>query len=356
MRILFMGEPENHINVSSHNARALRQAGAEAVFDPGAFWSTRQWRKTALDFDLIHLISYSQNDPWLLRKIAVARMLGTPILRMWVGSDVLWCLRYAPAARFARAMQSLSVRQFTVADHLGQELEEISIRAETLPIIADITPAAVDPPPLPDRPTALAYLQSDDRREFYGGHIIDELIRRRPDIHFLIVNDPETDYSAFANVESLGQVDDMAQVYARSTVLIRPTAHDGMPRMMLEALSNGRHAICSYPYPHCRRATDLESFERALDELTASPAINEAGRRFVLDRFNRTRSTGDLLDICNRLGRLPRPIRAIHGIAATAVSLARHASTYRGNHYAPLAQDQWHRISSQTGKATLGPC
>ena len=36
MRILFMGEPENQINVSSHNARALRQAGLEAVFDESA--------------------------------------------------------------------------------------------------------------------------------------------------------------------------------------------------------------------------------------------------------------------------------------------------------------------------------
>ena len=275
---------------------------------------------------------------------------------MWVGSDVLWALRYTPATRFARAIQSLGVAQVTVADHLADELAEIGIRAATLPIIAEFTTPTAPPPPLPDRPTVLAYLPGDDRREFYGGHIVDALIRRRPDVFFLIANDLNTDYSSLPNVESVGLIDDMSSIYARTTVLVRPTAHDGMPRMMLEALSHGRHAVCSYPYPHCHRATDIESFADVLDDLLANPTLNEAGRQFVTDHFDRAQAAQKLLSLCEKYRRFPRPLRALAGAARTLRTLTSHWSTCRGSEYLPLPTDEWQRIIKKAAPPTLELC
>ena len=303
-----------------------------------SFWSSSAWREICKNTDIIHLISYAQNDPWFYRKLWIARWYGGPIVRLWVGTDVLWARSYAPARRFAGAFSALGVREFTVADHLAAELREIDIRAEVIPIIADfVRPQA--PPPLPDKPTVLAYLSSDYRRNFYGGRIIDALIRRRPSITFLIVHDADTDYSWASNVVSLGTVSDMASVYARSTLLVRPTAHDGMPRMMLEALSFGRQVVCSQVYPHCHHAADVDGYLRAVDAVLSQPSGNEAGREYVLEHFERDRACRATFDRFTALLRPSRTIRRGAGAFRALASLVNHGPVWRGRKYVPPESD-----------------
>jgi hypothetical protein len=335
MRILFMGESGGGVDVTSQNARALGRVGADVEFDAGDGWSSKAWRETCRRIDLIHLITYSQHDPWLLRKLWVARLYGVPVVRMWVGSDVLWANQFAAAGEFARALTGLGAVNLTVADHLADELRGIGIGAATIPIIADFFAEPGDSPPLPEQPTVLAYLTSDYRRRFYGGHIIDEMIRRRPEVKFLIVNDPDTDYSDWPNVESPGTISDMQPIYARSTVLVRPTAHDGMPRMMLEALSFGRHAICSHPYPQCLHANTLDGFFDGLDRVLADATLNEAGREYVFQHFARERAALHTMELFRVMICRRRAVRRIAGVAQGVKTMLTHWATWRGRGYRP---------------------
>ncbi len=296
MRVLFTGEPDNGTSPSSQNAAALASVGVPALFDDDRYgWRSRSWQETCDDCDAIHLVTYSQCHWVLLRKLWRARMRGVQIVRYWVGSDVLWARWHAPSRRFAQALGNLGTLNLAVADHLVDELSAVGVQAETVPVITPHVSADAEPHPLPKEFTVLCYLPTR-RRAFYGGPVIDRLIRELPDVRFIILGDQGTDYSRFDHVESLGYVEDLPRTIGRSTVHVRPTLHDGMPRMVLEMLSHGRHAVTSYPYPHCQQAKDVESICRVLKRLRRGAEFNLKGREWVCDNFATSLTAGCLRD------------------------------------------------------------
>lgn len=293
MRVLFVGEPDNGYNCTAHNAQALSTVGVQALFDTGAGWRSAEWRQLCRQADVVHVVTYAQQNWMLLRKLWRARMMGLPVVRYWVGSDCLWARFHEPSRRFAQALAHLEVVNLAVADHLVEELARIHVEARYTPIVTPHICSGAQPQRLPSRVTALCYLPSH-KREFYGAGIIDALIRDLPGVQFIVLCDQATDYSAFANVESPGHVEDLARTIGRCTVLVRPTMHDGMPRLMLEMLSRGRHAVCSQPYPHCLQADSLAEYKQALRTLADGAEFNLEGREYVCRNFE-TRHTVKLL-------------------------------------------------------------
>lgn len=295
MHVHFLGEPDNGIRPSSQWARALSSLGLDVTVSAEPEWDRQAWHEVCNRCDVIHLITYSQNDHRLLRKLWQARKRGVALVRTWVGSDCLWALHHRPTRRFAHDLARLGTLQLTVADHLTDELAQIGLPASTIPSIAPGLVSEGDPPPWPERFSVLCYLPSR-RRVFYGGAIFDGLVEAFPEVDFVVLCDGETDYRDRPNVTSIDHADNMAAVVARCSVLVRPAMHDGMPKMVLEVLSLGRQVIASHEYPHCHCAHHPQEYAEILRAIQRQPQMNVDGCRHVRTTFAVERTIGVFLD------------------------------------------------------------
>ena len=113
--------------------------------------------------------------------------------------------------------------------------------------------------------TVLAYAV-DDRGDLYGLDFILELARRRPDIPFLLLAATPND-ALPANVTALDWVEDTREVMSQSTLYIRPTSHDGLSNLVLEALAFGRHVMWTHPFPGVDVIDSVEAAQVRIDEL-----------------------------------------------------------------------------------------
>ena len=211
------------------------------------------------------------------------RRFGKPIIKHWVGSDVLRAGE--PAVREQNRLNH--IEHWADAPWLADELRTSGIDAK----VVGLSPvAAVPPMPLPDAPlTVLTYLP-DDKFEFYGAQIVYDLARRLPDARFLVLASERRNRPAPDNVEFLGYHQDMEAVYARCHVLVRLAEHDGMSQMILEALGHGRYAVWNYALEGVLLATTCEQAEnhlRALESKVHAGTLgpNEQGRDFVRRDF-----------------------------------------------------------------------
>lgn len=223
----------------------------------------------------------------------IAHLLNIPIVVHWVGTDVLTAVRF-----FKENPQFLEViirraTHWAGAPWLVEELEEIKIRSQFVPLPLDTVDIALsnDPPPLPDRFTVLSYLP-DDRPQFYGSDYIVQLAREFQDVHFLIVGTKgKLITDKLPNVQFLGWVDNMYELYAKTTVVIRMTQHDGYGGTVQEALATGRYAIWIYPFPGALQAKDYPSLcdhIRRLINLHRKSLlrINKRGRDYMKEHMN----------------------------------------------------------------------
>ncbi|MCC6421742.1 MAG: hypothetical protein IT429_26290 [Gemmataceae bacterium] len=273
MRVLFAGEPNDGISVSSHHARLLAQVGVEVAFDePGL-----SWRQVGRDVDIVHVVTGLQTDNALLRRIVKARSTGAAIIRFWTGLDVLWAQVHGPTLRFAQTLDHLRCLQIAPTPDLADRLRRIGISARPGPVATALVCARQNPQPLPPQFTVLARLPAD-RREFFGGPIVDALIRRFRAARFLILGDDPARYRGIESVEALPYVDDVSRTIQRATVLVQPVRWGRRSRLMLEVLSHGRHVVSSIPHEQARFAETTEGFAAALRELGADPPFHLEGR------------------------------------------------------------------------------
>ncbi len=211
---------------------------------------------------------------WLAR-------LGIPTLTLWIGSDVVL---HAPFASRAFAERSW---HWCVASWLRDELTGAGIEAEVVRITPPHVPHPA--PALPPRFAVLAYALQD-RGELYGLEFVLELASRRPDIQFFLLGATPAE-SLPANVAALGWVGDMDAVMARTTIYVRPTAHDGLSNLVLEALANGRYVMWTYPFPGADAVDTVDAAEARLNELHRQYAEgrlspNTEGRAAVIEMFD----------------------------------------------------------------------
>ena len=221
---------------------------------------------------------------WLAR-------LGVPTLILWIGSDVLLLAPYASMDVQADAWH------WCVASWLRDELAESGIDAEVVATTPPHFPEVM--PALPPRFTVLAYTLAD-RSELYGLDLLLELARRRPDIPFFLLGAIPTEQLP-DNVTALGWIGDTAEITCQTTVYVRPTAHDGLSNLVLEALANGRHVLWTYPFPGVDTVEDVDAAEARLNELYRQHAegalpLNQEGREAVLEMFEPSAVRNDILE------------------------------------------------------------
>ena len=74
----------------------------------------------------------------------------------------------------------------------------------------------------------------------------------------------------------------MAPLYEQYPILLRVARHDGLPKMVLEALACGNQVIFEYPFAGCRHARTEEEASAALGQIIAAGCpVNRAGHEFV---------------------------------------------------------------------------
>jgi hypothetical protein len=212
-----------------------------------------------------------------------ARLLNRPIVKHWIGTDVL----RAGEQEVRRQAAADNVTHWADAPWLAEELAKAGIKAEVVALspVEAVTERPMRPQPL----TALWYLP-DSAFEFYGGQMALSLARRLPDARFLVVASERGGRPAAPNIEFAGYLADMEDAYERAHVLVRMPDHDGLSQMIIEALNRGRHAIWNYAFPHTLRAVGEEDVHAHLSRLAAALAagsleLNAGGRDYVRQQY-----------------------------------------------------------------------
>lgn len=227
-------------------------------------------------FDYAIYIDYGMPSAWLVRQFAIMALLGVRIIRWWVGSDVLYLLDDVPTSRRSQQLDRHVSANFCVSSHLTHELRKANIESVQIPIV----PSSL--PPLDKywdsglARSVLVYLPKN-REEFYGAKVLDRLVADNPATEFILVSNDGARYRGHPNVVGLGWVDDMEQVYSRAGSLLRLTSHDGLPRMVIEALARGKYVVYSWPFDGCSLAKTYEEAGSALKYIARATEVNSEG-------------------------------------------------------------------------------
>ncbi len=206
---------------------------------------------------------------------ARAKRAGCLTVNHWIGTDVFETRR-RPDLREALPRTPVDLH-LAVAPWLCEELGQLGVEAREFPIVPpDLRPRAV---PLPSRHAVLAYA-GEGREDFYGVPALCELARSFPSVPFRLCGGGRLGPGAPANVEALGRLDPgaMEALYERSSVLVRLAEHDGLSKMVLDALARGREAVWNHPFEGARLAAGMEAARGILGEIfSAPPRLNERG-------------------------------------------------------------------------------
>lgn len=252
------------------------------------FLSHEEWYKMKFS----RKIGYLQNTNimhflWGQRKLGdfiFAKILGIRIINHYIGTDVWRLMKEKPSKKFKAYLSNLLAdRVFCVSAGLQKELSLLGTQAKILPLAFGSYPDIV--PQLPKRLNVYSYVP-ESRSEFYGWSFIEQLIRQYPDIQFYILANKGNGYHHYPNVEFLGWQDDIRQWIKDSYIYLRLTQHDGLPKMILEALAYGRQVIFSGEFPHCHRSTNFSELKSCFDNLLNKPKLNHEGAKFVREEYN----------------------------------------------------------------------
>ncbi|MHB9879193.1 hypothetical protein ACSMXM_05980 [Pacificimonas sp. ICDLI1SI03] len=280
MRVLIAGEPATHSAPALSIGSVLQEEGLQVSFSEGAETTDqRRWLKLVRSHDLVIVTVYGKPTRYFARQLHMARLFGCRIIRVWVGTDVLRAADDAEAVELTHFFGRAIDLNIAMAEHLVLELAQIGVDAVFVPSVSQLKPDSVPDDTRPC-PAVLVYLPAS-RKEFYREPLIAETIAANPDLSFIIVGDDTHCLAHFGNVESLGWVSDMQGVWNRAGVLLRLTQHDGLPRMVLDALGQGKYVIYSWPLQGCWYATDAESVNAALADFRAATNVNQAGMEAV---------------------------------------------------------------------------
>jgi hypothetical protein len=276
MHVHFIGEPNDHISVSSHHARALAESGVTISFAENEPAKEANRPRP----DVIHLVTFEQTSNDLLRQLVHARMAGIPIVRYWIGRDVIWSKHHAPSREFARALVRMGALQLCRTPELAHQLSTLGVPAKALPVISSNLSSVAPPQALPKSFTALCYLPAE-RREFHGGSVIDALIGQLPSVRFLILGGGGASLADQPNVEWLRESTESVRAIQRSTVVVDARVDGALSRLALESLCHGRHVITGYDLPYARIARTPEEIVEAIRSLRDEPTFNLDGRSYV---------------------------------------------------------------------------
>ena len=287
IKILILGE-EYHARAFSDQLKNYENG----VFEP-KYTSELTNEPHLKNYDLFHLISTP------LPLISKLSKYGQPILYHWIGTDVYRFIEDSYIKRQLKKYFILSplVKNLVVWNNLKNELSQFNVKSTVLPLVE--FSIKKDIPPLPKKFSILTYVPFK-RWEYYNGDMILKLAEKFPDIDFhLLAAEGKTVKSL--NVYTYGFVEDITPFHRNSTVHIRITKHDGLAKMVLEALSYGRLVLWNIPFPHCIRVNTLDDCISTINSLKKKQELNLAGKTFVEQNFNKQKILDNYYHLCKSI-------------------------------------------------------
>lgn len=193
---------------------------------------------SAQKYDVVHALYPSHRIT--LKMVQHAVKNDKHVTLHWIGSDVLLAEKRNLFKKYDNLFNR--VTNIAVAPWLKKELEEMNIPVDHIIPLVPPELSQARPLPLPKKFRVLYYLPKLGEK-IYHPEIITLIAENFPDIDIIVVGGG--DIPPLSNVVNLGRVprEDMLKVYGKIVVLVRYTKHDGLPLMILEALSYGRYIV-----------------------------------------------------------------------------------------------------------------
>ena len=280
--VIMVGETPSSSAPTLTLSKALERLGVAVRFAEPAKLRRIEWVRLLRSATLILLVSYEGIDPYLLSQLATAVAMDVPIVRWWVGTDVLNALARDDAQSAAKRLNTIVSTNIAVAPHLVEELASVGILAHYVPSVLDPGLISSQVIAWSDAPKPVLVYMPGWRKDFYGLSVIEPAIVANPHITFIVVADDTHRLACHPNVESLGWVADMSSIYERAGCVLRVTSHDGLPRMLIEALLRGLYGMYSWRLDGCWEVRTTDDILDALRRYEAAQTPNEAGRAAML--------------------------------------------------------------------------
>lgn len=245
--------------------------------------------------DIVHFLNAKNS----LTECLLAKLTGTAVINHWIGTDVLRASTNPVRALKARICAKLMEESLAVSSLLQTELKNIRVKSRVVPFCRLSPERRVAP--LPEKFTVLTYL-NPRKPEFYGAEIIRQLAYRFPEVEFRILA-LQTLGQVSPNIRCLGWREDVLQQLKQSSVLVRMTKHDGLPNMILEALSCGRQVIWSFDFPFCHKAHNLKEAGEILSRLIRDCPLNTEGADYVVQTYSQDTIIQDIIRVYEKLHR-----------------------------------------------------
>ncbi len=280
--VVIVGEKPKIPAPSFTLSKSLSRLGIGSRFAEANLMSRAEWIRLLRGAMAVVIVSYTEMGTYLVSQLATAVALSIPIVRWWVGTDVLNAISSNAGIRNAKRTDWIVSKNVAVAPHLVDELSTIGIRAQYVPSVIDSDMSSIVMADWArDTKPVLLYLPGR-RKKFFGIDAIKPVIARNPDLTFIVVADDTHSLAAYPNVESLGWVADMSHLYLRAGCVLRITDHDGLPRMLIEAMLRGLYAIYAWPLLGCWTARTSDEIDAALVRYRSATRPNLEGRIAML--------------------------------------------------------------------------
>jgi hypothetical protein len=231
-------------------------------------------------------VLYSIGQPVPAKTVQLLiRLFRKPRVVHWVGSDIT-LLKSRPQMR--RQFNLVGTLHIAEIEWEVEDLRSLGIEAAIAPLPPRLSNGPVLPA-LPEIFTILAYLPRE-RTAFYGGREVELLIRDflgKP-VRFIIVGGGVVEAPPGAPVENVGWTHTLAEVYARSTALVRFTSNDGLALMVLEALAMGRHVLWTKSFPFVRKVTTYDELKGGVADLFERHCAGQLTPQWEASQYIRT--------------------------------------------------------------------
>jgi hypothetical protein len=188
-----------------------------------------------------------------------------PVVMNWVGTDVLLAEKAIESGSFRQNYINQAIH-FCEVNWIQEELENSGISAEICNF-ASFDKKFEAKLPTEKKLNVLSYIPKE-RSDFYGIEMLLRVAKNLPNIQFLIAGTKAEEYQPLPqNVQALGWVKNMDEVYDRSHVAVRIPEHDGLSTFILESLARGKEVIYKYSFDYCFKCTNEDELTRRLKEL-----------------------------------------------------------------------------------------
>ncbi|MFX0134056.1 MAG: hypothetical protein ACFFDN_10470 [Candidatus Hodarchaeota archaeon] len=227
--------------------------------------------------------------PYEWKVYLLAKLFHKKVVTHWIGSDGWLATTKSKFKYYAKFCNFFTNKQLVVSSSIKEEIESIGIKnIEVIPILPKFISRNISKMEQKnDNFTVLSYIPTKDF-DFYGGKEILKLAKDDHNIKFWILTRSDTiDQYSEENVTYLGMVppNEMDNIYNKCHILIRYVKHDGMPKMLIEALQKGLQVIYNFPFPFVNYCTSLEQIKKKLYEIKENYHINHKGRAYVLKNY-----------------------------------------------------------------------